>query len=205
VLAIHKNDSREKLNARVDEILQLVGIPPKRKTDYPHQFSGGMKQRVIIAIALACEPKLLLADEPTTALDVTIQAQVLEMMKSLKSRLNTAMVLITHDMGVVAEMCDRVAIMYAGEIVEIGMVEDIFEDPKHHPYTEGLFGSIPDLNKKTKRLNPIPGLMPDPTEIAKGCSFSPRCPKRLDICSLVQPENISFGNHSIKCHLFKNN
>ena len=136
-----------------------------------------MKQRVVIAMALACEPKLILADEPTTALDVTIQAQILKMMKELKQRLNTAMIFITHDLGVVAQICDRVAIMYAGEIIEIGTTEDIFEGDKHHPYTTGLFGSIPDMTKVTRRLNPIEGLMPDPTAPLCGCKFHSRCPK----------------------------
>lgn len=204
VLKLHRrNSARTELNKRVDEILQLVGIPSERKNNYPHQFSGGMKQRVIIAMALACEPKLLLADEPTTALDVTIQAQVLEMMQNLKDKLKTSMLLITHDMGVVAETCDRVAIMYAGEIFEIGNIEDIFENENHHPYTAGLFGSIPDLTKSTKRLNPIHGLMPDPTNLPKGCTFNPRCPKCMDICKVEKPVNVVYGSHVIKCHLFR--
>ena len=163
-LELHRNGRSDKeIDARVDEMLEMVGIPASRKNDYPHQFSGGMKQRVVIALALACEPKLILADEPTTALDVTIQAQVLQMMNELKVKLNTAMILITHDLGVVAETCDDVAIMYAGEIIESGTAEDIYEATEHHPYTVGLFGSIPDMDSKAKRLNPIPGLMPDPT------------------------------------------
>lgn len=203
VLKLHKRSaSKVELNKRVDEILQLVGIPFERKNNYPHQFSGGMKQRVVIAMALACEPKLLLADEPTTALDVTIQAQVLDMMQNLKDKLKTSMLLITHDMGVVAETCDRVAIMYAGEIFEIGSIEDIFENENHHPYTAGLFGSIPDLTKSTRRLNPIYGLMPDPTDLPKGCAFNPRCPKCMDICKVEKPANIVNGSHIIKCHLF---
>ena len=197
-----KGESKEALNERVDEILQLVGIAPERKNNYPHQFSGGMKQRVVIAMALACEPKLLLADEPTTALDVTIQAQVLEMMKDLKEKLKTAMILITHDLGVVAETCDRVAIMYAGEIIEIGTMKDIFTNENHHPYTVGLFGSIPNLTKSTMRLNPIEGLMSDPTKLPKGCTFSPRCPKCMEICSTQKPNNYINDTHSIKCHLF---
>lgn len=203
-LEIHrKGESKETLNKRVDEILQLVGIVPERKNNYPHQFSGGMKQRVVIAIALACEPKLLLADEPTTALDVTIQAQVLQMMKELKEKLKTSMILITHDLGVVAETCDRVAIMYAGEIIEIGTLKDVFTNEKHHPYTVGLFGSIPNLTKKTKRLNPIEGLMPDPTKLPEGCTFYDRCPKCMEICKMEKPENYIRGTHSIKCHLYK--
>ena len=205
VLEIHNpHMDKKQLSNRVDEILELVGIPAERKQDYPHQFSGGMKQRVVIAIALACEPKLLLADEPTTALDVTIQAQVIQMMKELKDKLNTAMILITHDLGVVAEICDRVAIMYAGEIIEIGTLEDIFEGRKHHPYTIGLFNSIPDMSKVSKRLKPIAGLMPDPTSLPKGCPFAPRCPKKMAICESKKPSIIIDGTHAIKCHLFNN-
>lgn len=205
VLEIHNpNMDRDKVSKRVDEILELVGIPAERKQDYPHQFSGGMKQRVVIAIALACEPKLLLADEPTTALDVTIQAQVIQMMKELKNELNTAMILITHDLGVVAEICDRVAIMYAGEIIEIGTLEDVYEGKNHHPYTIGLFNSIPDMTKTTERLEPIAGLMPDPTSLPQGCPFAPRCPKKMAICESEKPNIISNGTHSIKCHLFNN-
>lgn len=202
-LELHrKGDSKEALNKRVDEILQMVGIIPDRKNNYPHQFSGGMKQRVVIAMALACEPKLLLADEPTTALDVTIQAQVLEMMKDLKEKLKTAMILITHDLGVVAETCDKVAIMYAGEIIEIGTIEDIFENGHHHPYTVGLFGSIPNLAKSTRRLSPIEGLMPDPTKLPEGCTFNTRCPSCMEICRTQKPANYINDTHSIKCHLY---
>ncbi|MHC1759461.1 MAG: ABC transporter ATP-binding protein [Negativicutes bacterium] len=203
VLELHRLEmSNEQKAKRVDEILELVGLSADRKHEYPHQFSGGMKQRVVIAMALACEPKLILADEPTTALDVTIQAQILKMMKELKTRLNTSMIFITHDLGVVAQICDRVAIMYAGEIIEIGATEDIFEGKHHHPYTEGLFGSIPDMTKSTKRLNPIEGLMPDPTDPPKGCKFHPRCPKCMEICKTNNPQNNVFGTHTIKCHLF---
>jgi peptide/nickel transport system ATP-binding protein len=203
VLELHKREmSKEQISDRVDEILTLVGLSPARKNDYPHQFSGGMKQRVIIAIALACEPNLLIADEPTTALDVTIQAQVLDMMKDLKEKLDTSMLLITHDLGVVAMTCDRVAIMYAGEIIEIGTAEDIYESDNHHPYTIGLFGSIPDLYTESKRLKPIPGLMPDPSNLPKGCKFHLRCPKCMDICEKEIPKDIEIGSHIIKCHLF---
>ncbi|MCQ1528919.1 ABC transporter ATP-binding protein [Lutispora saccharofermentans] len=204
VLQLHNNNNKEAISDRVNEILKLVGISPERQNDYPHQFSGGMKQRVVIAIALACEPKLLLADEPTTALDVTIQAQVLQMMRELKRELNTSMILITHDLGVVAQTCDKVAIMYAGEIVENGMIEDIFEGAAHHPYTEGLFGSIPDLTKSTRRLNPIDGLMPDPTNLPSGCAFHPRCPKCMDICKTEKAEPVLIGSHEIKCHFVRN-
>ncbi len=204
VLKLHrKGENSEDIQSRVDEILKLVDIPPERKNDYPHQFSGGMKQRIVIAIALACEPKLLLADEPTTALDVTIQAQVLSMMNELKEKLGTAMILITHDLGVVAETCDRVAIMYAGKIIESGTVERIFNPGlAHHPYTVGLFGAIPDLTKKTRRLSPIDGLMPDPTDLPKGCKFHTRCPRCMDRCRTEEPGITERDGHCLSCHLF---
>lgn len=204
VLELHnfEQKSKEEIQKRVDEILELVGITPKRKTEYPHQFSGGMKQRVVIAMALACEPELLIADEPTTALDVTIQAQVLAMMNDLKEKYNTAMLLITHDLGVVAQMCDNVAIMYAGEIIEYGSIYDIFGSDRKHPYTIGLFGSIPSLTEETDRLKPIEGLMPDPTNLPAGCKFHPRCPSCMDICKTTIPDYAEFDSHIIKCHLY---
>ena len=186
---------------RVDEILELVGIPPERKNEYPHQFSGGMKQRIVIAIALACDPQLLLADEPTTALDVTIQSQILDMMEELKHKLNASIIFITHDLGVVAEFCDYVAIVYAGEILEIGTAEDIYESDKRHPYTVGLFESVPNLEVETDRLKPVDGLMPDPVQLPTGCKFHPRCPHCMDICRTQVPEEKVFGTHRIKCHL----
>ena len=158
-LELHMDLTPEEKQERIEEMLKLVGIAESRKKDYPHQFSGGMKQRVVIAMALACKPELLLADEPTTALDVTIQAQILDMMQELKEKINTSIILITHDLGIVAEICDKVAIMYAGEIIEYGTAEDIYEGKNRHPYTEGLFGSIPDLEVESRRLNPIDGLM----------------------------------------------
>ena len=197
-----QNKSRSQLEDRVDEMLELVGIPKNRKREYPHQFSGGMKQRVVIAMALACNPILVIADEPTTALDVTIQAQVLTMMTELKNKLGMSMILITHDLGIVAQTCDKVAVMYAGEIVESGLVEDIFESEKHHPYTVGLFGSIPNLKIETDRLSPIDGLMPDPTNLPRGCKFHPRCPKAMEICSKEIPPMITYGTHNIVCHAF---
>ena len=196
--------SKKELEARVDETLELVGIPARRKHEFPHQFSGGMKQRVVIAMALACQPELLLADEPTTALDVTIQAQVLAMMRDLQENLNTAMILITHDLGVVAQICDKVAVMYAGETIESGTVEDIFAGDRHHPYTVGLFGSIPNLDEQTDRLSPINGLMPDPTDLPTGCKFSPRCPDCMDICRQEDPAVVQNGTHCIACHKFTN-
>ena len=203
-LYVHNDSgrSKEEIEARVDETLTLVGIPPARKHEYPHQFSGGMRQRVVIAIALSCEPDLLIADEPTTALDVTIQAQVLMMIRDLRDRLGTSMIMITHDLGIVAQTCDNVAVMYAGEIIEMGSAEDIFTCPIHHPYTDGLFGSLPNLKEKTDRLHPIAGLMPDPTNLPKGCKFAPRCDKCLEICKEVPPEVYVDGTHSIRCHLY---
>ena len=205
-IKIHNPElSKEEVEKRVESTLTMVGILPSRKVEYPHQFSGGMKQRVIIAIALACEPDLLIADEPTTALDVTIQAQVLMMIKDLRERLGTSMLMITHDLGIVAKICDDVGVMYAGKIVESGTVQDIFEGKCHHPYTEGLFGSIPDLKSKAKRLNTIPGLMPDPTNLPKGCAFAERCKYAKDICFQEQPKVSVSGTHKLCCHLFDEN
>lgn len=190
------------INNRVNSVLEMVGISPSRKIEYPHQFSGGMKQRVVIAIALSCEPDLMIADEPTTALDVTIQAQVLAMMGDLRDRLGTAMILITHDLGVVAQICDKVAVMYAGEIIEAGSLEDIFVSKDHHPYTKGLFGAIPNLEVESKRLSPIVGLMPDPTKLPEGCNFQDRCPYVMPICISNNPRPYVKDTHSIACHLF---
>ena len=195
--------SNEDVIDRVESMFKMVGLPPERRTEYPHQFSGGMKQRVVIAIALACQPKLLLADEPTTALDVTIQAQVLALMQELKEKLGTATILVTHDLGVVAQICDDVAIMYAGTVIEKGSVEDVFEGENHHPYTVGLFNSIPDMSEDTDRLHPIDGLMPDPSNLPKGCKFAPRCPHCMDKCLENEPPYITKETHSIKCFLFE--
>ena len=186
VIELHENCGKHAAMEKAKAMLEKVGIAAERAGDYPHQFSGGMKQRVVIAIALACNPVLLLADEPTTALDVTIQAQVLEMISGLKAEYNTAMMLITHDLGIVAETCDKVAIMYAGEIVEYGSLEDIF-DHTSHPYTVGLFNSIPSLDKDTRRLQPIQGLMPDPANLPDGCKFHPRCPYATEACATEHP------------------
>ena len=181
VIEKHNKISKEEARKCAVAMLQMVGIPEQRFEEYPHQFSGGMKQRVVIAIALACQPDLLLADEPTTALDVTIQAQVLKMVMELKEKNNTSMILITHDLGVVANTCDEVAIVYAGEIVEYGTKYDIFDHPTH-PYTIGLFGAIPDLNSDEEWLHPVDGLPPDPTNLPKGCAFHPRCPYATEAC-----------------------
>lgn len=199
VIRLHRKVSRGEAVKQALEVLTMVGIPAERGAEYPHQFSGGMKQRIVIAIALACRPQLLIADEPTTALDVTIQAQVLEMMDSLKRELGTSMILITHDLGVVAEMCDKVAIVYAGEIVECGTLEHIFEQ-KAHPYTEGLFGSLPSLTDMEARLKPIKGLMPDPTDLPEGCKFHPRCPYCTEECSTRHPElRETTPGHLVRC------
>ena len=203
VLELHFPDmpkaEREK---KVEDILGLVGIQKSRKNDYPHQFSGGMKQRIGIAMALVAEPELLLADEPTTALDVTIQAQILQLMQELQKKYNTAMILITHDLGVVAEFCERVAVVYAGEVIETGRVEDIYTREKNHPYTTGLFNSIPELTGEIDRLIPIPGFMSDPTNLSVGCKFADRCEHCMEQCKKEVPPVFTEGTHSIKCFLF---
>lgn len=200
VIALHNKGTRLDAEKRTIEMLEMVGIPAERYLEYPHQFSGGMKQRVVIAMALACNPELLLADEPTTALDVTIQAQVLDMINNLKKKFNTAMMLITHDLGVVAETCDTVAVIYAGQVVEYASKEELF-DHKQHPYTLGLFSSVPDMKDDTRRLKPIPGLPPDPTCLPEGCTFHPRCPYATKDCKRVVPElrEIAPG-HLCRCH-----
>ena len=205
-LEIHntQNKTSAELDARVDELFELVGIPANRKVEYPHQFSGGMKQRIVIAIALACEPKVLIADEPTTALDVTIQAQVLALMEELRDKLGMSMIMITHDLGIVAETCDKVAVMYAGEIIEMGSLVDIFEGEKHHPYTVGLFNAIPNLEEETERLKPIDGMMPDPADLPPGCNFAPRCPYATEACSAATPEPVEVSpGHTIACIRFR--
>lgn len=203
VLRLHFPDlSKEAMNVKTDEMLSLVGIPPSRKGEYPHQFSGGMKQRIVIAMALIAEPELLLADEPTTALDVTIQAQILELMKQLKEKYETAIVLITHNLGVVAEFCDRVAVVYGGRIVEIGLVEEIFGGKDNHPYTEGLIKCIPNLTSTALRLTPIPGRMIDPRIKVKGCCFADRCPHCLEKCRTTAPTTYWNGTHGVLCHLY---
>ncbi|RDY28271.1 ABC transporter ATP-binding protein [Romboutsia weinsteinii] len=204
VIQIHENISSKEAMEKTKDMLALVGIHPNRANEYPHQFSGGMKQRVIIAIALACNPKLLIADEPTTALDVTIQAQVLDLMKTLKEKYNTAMMMITHDLGIVAEVCDEVAIMYAGKIVEKGTLEDIFNNTKH-PYTEGLFNSLPNIEKRGEMLIPIKGLMPDPTNLPKGCQFHPRCMYAQEECSIKVPTIKQLSDtHYVSCLAYEN-
>ena len=199
VIMIHQHLGKDEARKKTREMLELVGIPGSRENEYPHQFSGGMKQRVVIAIALACNPQILIADEPTTALDVTIQAQVLEMMRGLKKQFNTAMILITHDLGVVADICDTVAIMYAGRIIEYGTLEDIFDNFKH-PYTEGLFGSLPNLQKRHEKLRPIKGLMPDPSNLPEGCYFYPRCKYASKACQKIRPKRTYLSDtHYVEC------
>lgn len=200
-IRLHEKISRADAVAKTQSLLEMVGIPGDRYSEYPHQFSGGMKQRVVIAIALSCNPLLLIADEPTTALDVTIQAQVLDLMNKLKQEFGTSMILITHDLGVVAEMCDNVAIMYCGEVVEFGTLADIFDNPQH-PYTKGLFDSIPDLESSVRRLKPIPGLVPDPSSLPEGCKFANRCAYKMEICTEANPPaEVISGIHQVKCWL----
>ncbi len=198
-LMVHQGLDKSGARAKAIEMLQTVGISEDRVDEYPHQFSGGMKQRVVIAIALACNPELIIADEPTTALDVTIQAQVLELIKKLQEQRGTSMILITHDLGVVGQVCDDVAIVYAGEIVEKGTLEEIYDHPMH-PYTEGLFGAIPELTRDTHRLSPVPGLPPDPTALPTGCYFAPRCPYATDLCTEkhFDLEKVG-GSHYVRC------
>ena len=200
-ILLHNKIKKVEAQERACKMLEMVGIPMDRYSEYPHQFSGGMKQRVVIAMALACNPELLLADEPTTALDVTIQAQVLDMMKDLKEHLGTSVILITHDLGVVADSCDSVAVIYAGEIVEYGTAVHIFKSPTH-PYTIGLFNSLPRLDSTERRLKPIKGLMPDPTNLPKGCKFCDRCPHATEKCSESVPEVVEVApGHMVKCFL----
>jgi peptide/nickel transport system ATP-binding protein len=201
-LLLHNTDnlSKAQIEERVEQTLEMVGIPKERKVEYPHQFSGGMRQRVVIAMALICNPKLLIADEPTTALDVTIQAQILSMICNLQRQNGTSVIMITHDLGVVAETCDKVGIMYAGEIVEYGSLADIFTGEKHHPYTVGLFDSLPNLTEDSRRLHPIEGLMPDPTILPEGCAFAPRCKYCTEQCKKQKPVVQEENGHQIRCH-----
>ncbi len=201
VIKEHRDIPVKEAEDAAKEMLQMVGIPADRYYDYPHQFSGGMKQRIVISIALACNPRLLIADEPTTALDVTIQAQILDLINRLIRKNHASMLLITHDLGVVAQNCDRIAIMYAGEIVEEGGVYDIFDHPSH-PYTKGLLNSIPKLEQNEKRLQPINGLPPDPTRLPEGCNFYDRCPYRIDRCEKENPGPVELTpSHRCRCFL----
>jgi peptide/nickel transport system ATP-binding protein len=208
VLELHRAMKRREARRRAEELLAMVGIPdPKRRIEaFPHELSGGMAQRVMIAMALACEPELLIADEPTTALDVTIQAQILDLMRILQRETNTALVLITHDLGVVAEMCDRVAVMYAGEIVEQTDVTSLFEDPKH-PYTQGLIGSVPVLGKEQDELTAIPGSVPNLIDLPPHCRFAPRCGARIEydvaLATERHPELLPVTDaHAVRCWIY---
>ena len=198
VLEIHGTSNKNEAQKKAGDMLEMVGIPRGRMNEYPHQFSGGMKQRVIIAIALACNPELLIADEPTTALDVTIQAQVLKMIKELKNELDTSLILISHNLGVVAQVCENVAIMYAGRIVEFGALRDDFSKPLH-PYTEGLLNSIPRIEVEKERLIPIRGMMPDPSIVPSGCIFKPRCPYAKEECSVQAPIVSKISDRRVMC------
>lgn len=204
VLMLHQGMNKHQARDKSIEMLQLVGIPRPEKIvdDFPHSLSGGMRQRVMIAMALACNPRLLIADEPTTALDVTIQAQILELMKKLKSDFNASVMLITHNLGVVAETCQRIIVMYAGKVVEEGDVYSIFEDAKH-PYTQGLLRSIPNIHEKQEQLDSIPGIVPNPLNMPQGCRFEPRCNKAMDICKTKQPGLTNLGvERNVRCFLY---
>ncbi len=199
IIRLHQKVNSKGALEKARQMLELVGIRPERGPEYPHQFSGGMKQRVVIAIALACSPKLLIADEPTTALDVTIQAQILELMRQLKERFNTATILISHDLGVVAELCDSVAIIYAGRILEKADVKSLYDEPLH-PYTQGLFNSMPALTANVARLKTIPGLPPDPTNLPAGCCFADRCAFVVPLCREKAPAMIEYRpGHFVSC------
>ncbi|RSL30300.1 ABC transporter ATP-binding protein [Salibacterium salarium] len=202
-IRLHNKESKKKAYNRAVEMLELVGLSRVEDlmNSYPHQLSGGMRQRVMIAMAMTCDPNVLIADEPTTALDVTIQKQILNLMKSLNEKMNTAIVLITHDLGVVAEMCDRIAVMYSGKVVEEGNVKDIFKNPKH-PYTAGLIQSVPDMREKRDRLYSIPGNVPKPGTIKQGCAFAPRCEHAFSRCSDETPELLATEDGSkVRCWL----
>ena len=201
-IKIHEGLNHGDALKKAEEMLEMVGIPRERAKEYPHQFSGGMKQRVVIAIALSCTPGLLIADEPTTALDVTIQAQVLEMMKGLKEKYEMSMLMITHDLGIVAEICDEVSVVYAGRVVEHGTLADVFDNTRH-PYTEGLFKSLPNIENQAEKLKPIRGLMPDPTDLPLGCPFYPRCDHAMEICRTKKPPKVYRNEtHFVECHLY---
>ena len=207
-IRIHnKSWNKKQVRERALEIMKLVGLPRAEQLidEYPHQLSGGMRQRVMIAMALVCNPKILIADEPTTALDVTIQAQILKLIKDLNSRLNTAVLLITHDLGVVAQTCERVIVMYAGQIVEEAPVQEIFTNSKH-PYTQGLIQSVPDMRYKKSELYSIPGNVPKPGSITQGCRFAPRCPHAFDRCRSETPALYEAAeNHIARCFLLTEN
>lgn len=209
-IKLHQDLSKQEAHDKAVNMLKLVGIPRAERVvyDYPHQLSGGMRQRAMIAMALACDPKILIADEPTTALDVTIQAQILSLMNDLKEKTNTAIMLITHDLGVVAQMADDVIVMYSGKVVESAEVKELYGNPKH-PYTQGLLDSIPDLKSEKKRLNSIEGVVPNPMELPKGCYFAPRCKFAMDKCWQEEPgvyfidKEKNGETHQVKCFLYE--
>ncbi|MFK9093839.1 ABC transporter ATP-binding protein [Bacillus salipaludis] len=204
VIKLHQRLDKKQTRKKVIEMLRLVGIPApeKRVDEYPHELSGGMRQRVMIAMALSCNPELLIADEPTTALDVTIQAQILELMKEIKSRLNTSIIMITHDLGVVAEMAEYVLVMYAGQVVEYCDVKTLFKKPLH-PYTQGLLNSLPKIDEAKEMLNIIEGSVPSLYDMPSGCKFWPRCPHAQEICKQERPELYDKDNHKVRCFLYR--
>lgn len=203
VIRTHSKVSKKGSFQKAADMLKTVGIAEDRLFDYPHQFSGGMRQRVIIAIALACSPQLLIADEPTTALDVTIQAQILEVMKQLRKQYQTSLIMITHDLGIVAEICDEVSVVYAGRVVEHGTLKNVFEETKH-PYTQGLFDSLPNIHDRKAMLKPIPGMMLDPTQTPAGCPFAPRCSYAAQKCFETRPPKVRFSQtHYAVCHRYE--
>ncbi len=200
VLRKHRNASNKEALAEAGKLLEVVGIPAARVNEYPHQFSGGMRQRVGIAAALACNPALLIADEPTTALDVTIQAQILELIKELLTKYSSSLLMITHNLGIIAEICQNVAVMYAGRIVEYGTVEEVFNTPLH-PYTIGLFGSIPKLEGERERLVSIPGMVANPEHLPSGCAFHTRCDRCMEVCKSEVPQMVRINDHHyVACH-----
>ncbi|MDZ5471319.1 ABC transporter ATP-binding protein [Bacillus sp. 31A1R] len=204
-LMLHTDLSKTERKQRVVDLLKEVGLPRAEElvNEYPHQLSGGMRQRVMIAIAMACNPQLLICDEPTTALDVTVQAQILELMNNLKRTNDMGIIMITHDLGVVAEVCDRVVVMYAGKVVEQGTVEELFAEPKH-PYTKGLLQSVPKIGQRKQSLGSIPGTVPSPKNMPSGCRFADRCKEAMDHCKSSQPNTYTVGsNHTVACWLFE--
>jgi len=202
-ISIHEPDvKKEEARKRIGKLLETVGIEPSRADSYPHEFSGGMRQRALIAMALACNPDLLIADEPGTALDVIVQAQVLKLLKELKDKLNLAMILITHDLSIITETCERIAIMYAGKIVEQGDILTIYKEPLH-PYTKGLIGAFPSIKAEKRRMTSIPGFPPDLLNPPPGCRFHPRCPCIMNICKKEEPKLVKAGKRYVACHLVK--
>jgi len=202
-ISVHEPEvNKDEARKRVGKLLETVGIDPLRADNYPHEFSGGMRQRALIAMALACNPDLLIADEPGTALDVIVQAQVLRLMKELKDRLNLAMILITHDLSIITETCEKIAIMYAGKIVEQGDILTIYQEPLH-PYTKGLIGAFPSIKAAKKRMSSIPGFPPDLLNPPLGCRFHPRCPYVMDVCKREEPRLVKAGKRYVACHLVK--